>query len=287
MRGCPWPAILDAKYQGRVVVPIPSESRDSSSWVARVLARYRELVRWRQSTGSENELRPSEAEVPAMPLYHYDASLLFRRMILLQMIAESSQETSLCCCESCRAFALCAVANLNACGICNGNTRPASRKTGTNTARTRRRCARSARCKTVRAPRNICSPRTCVTTTAVLSRLKEALMLDLFSRRMQTLRIDKEEIARRQPLLFCRLQLLCASCSSREECELGLADDFADVACHAYCPNAVTLRALAASRRSGLTTSSAGAHCQPCCSSVTMRAHHSNDETRSAGIVNS
>jgi hypothetical protein len=88
MRGCRWPAILDPKYEGRVAVPTPSESRDSPSWVARVLARYhqfRKFIRWRQTKGGGNELCPFEAEVLAMPRYHYDASLLFRRMILLQI----------------------------------------------------------------------------------------------------------------------------------------------------------------------------------------------------------
>jgi hypothetical protein len=33
-------------------------------------------------------------------------------------------------------------------------------------------------------------------------------------------------------------------CEEREECEAGLADDFADVAWRAYCPNAAMLTAL-------------------------------------------
>jgi hypothetical protein len=64
-------------------VPIPSESGDGPSWAARVLTRYhqlRKLVRWRQTKGGENELRPSDAKIMAIPRYNYDASLLFRRM---------------------------------------------------------------------------------------------------------------------------------------------------------------------------------------------------------------
>jgi hypothetical protein len=70
-------------------------------------------------------------------------------------------------------------------------------------------------------------------------------MVDLLSRRMLAHRLDKNEIARIEPIAFNSLQRLCTSCESREECELGLADDFADVAWDAYCPNAASLKALA------------------------------------------
>jgi hypothetical protein len=88
MRGCPWPAILHPKYQGRVAVPIPSKSRYLPAWVTRVQAQYRQFkkfVRWYHTSGGKNELLASDAEVMAIPRYHYDASLLFRRMILLQI----------------------------------------------------------------------------------------------------------------------------------------------------------------------------------------------------------
>jgi hypothetical protein len=58
------------------------------------------------------------------------------------------------------------------------------------------------------------------------------------------LQLDKDEIARVEPVTFRELQRLCALCESREECEMGLTDDFADVAWHAYCPNAAILNAL-------------------------------------------
>ena len=53
-------------------------------------------------------------------------------------------------------------------------------------------------------------------------------MYDLLFRRMLELQLDKDEIARVEPVTFRELQRLCASCESREQCELGLADDFAD-----------------------------------------------------------
>ena len=69
-------------------------------------------------------------------------------------------------------------------------------------------------------------------------------MVDLLFRRMLASQLNKDEIARLEPATLRTLQMLCASCGNREECELGLADDFADVAWEVYCPNAATLRAL-------------------------------------------
>jgi hypothetical protein len=69
-------------------------------------------------------------------------------------------------------------------------------------------------------------------------------MPELLSRRMLGLQLDKDEVARLESTTFRELQERCASCESREECELGLADDFADVAWNAYCPNAAVLNAL-------------------------------------------
>jgi hypothetical protein len=69
-------------------------------------------------------------------------------------------------------------------------------------------------------------------------------MSELLARRMLALQLDKDEIARVEPVTLRELQKLCASCESREQCEIGLADDFADVAWHAYCPNAAILDAL-------------------------------------------
>ncbi len=56
---------------------------------------------------------PFEAEVLIMPHYHYDASLLFRRMILLQIDRRELARDGRCCCESSRVYALCVAANPN------------------------------------------------------------------------------------------------------------------------------------------------------------------------------
>jgi hypothetical protein len=69
-------------------------------------------------------------------------------------------------------------------------------------------------------------------------------MSDLLSRRILALQLDKDEIARIEPVTFSELQRLCALCESREQCEVDLADDFADVAWHAYCPNAAMVNVL-------------------------------------------
>ncbi len=69
-------------------------------------------------------------------------------------------------------------------------------------------------------------------------------MSDLLSRRMLALQLDQDEIARLDPITFGELQWLCVLCEDRDRCEAGLADDFADVAWRAYCPNAAMLTAL-------------------------------------------
>jgi hypothetical protein len=69
-------------------------------------------------------------------------------------------------------------------------------------------------------------------------------MSDLLSRRMLALRLDRDEIARLEPVTFGELQWLCVLCEDREQCGAGLADDFADVAWGAYCPSAAMLTAL-------------------------------------------
>jgi hypothetical protein len=69
-------------------------------------------------------------------------------------------------------------------------------------------------------------------------------MVDLLLRRMLASQLNKDEIARIEPTTLRSLQMLCARCGNREECELGLADDFCDVGWEGYCPNAATLKAL-------------------------------------------
>ena len=69
-------------------------------------------------------------------------------------------------------------------------------------------------------------------------------MSELLSRRMLALQLDQDEIARLDHITFGELQWLCVLCEDRDRCEAGLADDFADVAWRAYCPNAVMLTAI-------------------------------------------
>jgi hypothetical protein len=69
---------------------------------------------------------------------------------------------------------------------------------------------------------------------------------ELLSQRMLANGLDQPEIARIAPAILRELQRQCALCESREECALGLLDDFADVSWAAYCPNAATLNDLAA-----------------------------------------
>jgi hypothetical protein len=71
----------------------------------------------------------------------------------------------------------------------------------------------------------------------------------LLFRRMAALRIERDELASDDPLLFRELQGLCALCRSKERCVLDLAherDELANPAWREYCPNAATLNALGA-----------------------------------------
>lgn len=69
-------------------------------------------------------------------------------------------------------------------------------------------------------------------------------MYDLLSRRMLVLALDRHEIGRLEPVTYGELRRRCALCEERDRCEVGLADDFADVAWRAYCPNAAMLKAI-------------------------------------------
>jgi hypothetical protein len=64
---------------------------------------------------------------------------------------------------------------------------------------------------------------------------------DLLSRRMLVSGLDECGVACIAPAILHDLQRRCVLCESREECALGLADDFADVSWARYCPNAATL----------------------------------------------
>jgi hypothetical protein len=63
-------------------------------------------------------------------------------------------------------------------------------------------------------------------------------------RRMAMLRIDRNELARDDPLLFRELQGICTLCRNKERCGRDLAHQFTDpwwFDWRDYCPNAATL----------------------------------------------
>lgn len=71
------------------------------------------------------------------------------------------------------------------------------------------------------------------------------------ARRMAVLRLDPDEIADDDPVLYCDLRSNCILCRAREECEYDLAHEAADLAWQNwrdYCPNATTLTVLSAVR---------------------------------------
>jgi hypothetical protein len=77
----------------------------------------------------------------------------------------------------------------------------------------------------------------------------------LLPRRLMSLDLDPDEVARLEPAVFCELYGRCTGCESRGECALDLAADIAHPAWqnradswHDYCPNAATLTALAERR---------------------------------------
>lgn len=72
-------------------------------------------------------------------------------------------------------------------------------------------------------------------------------------RRMTVLRLDADEIANDEPLLYCDLRSACMMCESRGACEHDLADEAADPAWQNwrdYCPNATTLSVMSALKMS-------------------------------------
>jgi hypothetical protein len=66
----------------------------------------------------------------------------------------------------------------------------------------------------------------------------------LLGRRMATLHIDLDEIARRHPAVANDLRRLCSLCQSKGECEHDLDSKPGDPHWREYCPNASTLIAL-------------------------------------------
>ena len=71
----------------------------------------------------------------------------------------------------------------------------------------------------------------------------------LLFRRMALLRVDRDELASNDPLLFRELQAVCTLCRSKERCVLDLAqecDEPGNQGWREYCLNATTLNALGA-----------------------------------------
>lgn len=70
----------------------------------------------------------------------------------------------------------------------------------------------------------------------------------LLPRRMEVLRLDPGEIAEIEPSLFAQLHHACLLCESQGPCAFDLGDEFDEnsVDWYDYCPNAATLRMLAA-----------------------------------------
>jgi len=66
---------------------------------------------------------------------------------------------------------------------------------------------------------------------------------------MDMLQIDRNELAKDDPLLFRELQGLCALCRNKEECVRELAHEFDDARWdrwREYCPNSSTLTTIGA-----------------------------------------
>ena len=64
-------------------------------------------------------------------------------------------------------------------------------------------------------------------------------------RRMAALDLDRDKLARAEPMTVRDLVERCTTCESPERCEWDLREDPANPAWQAYCPNATRLMALA------------------------------------------
>ena len=67
---------------------------------------------------------------------------------------------------------------------------------------------------------------------------------DLLERRLETLGLSAEEIARAAPAELRDMERLCTLCGSKHRCAHDLATDPDDPAWRQYCPNTQTLGAL-------------------------------------------
>jgi hypothetical protein len=78
---------------------------------------------------------------------------------------------------------------------------------------------------------------------------------ELLGRRMAQLKLDESGIRSKEPQVLRDLQRVCTMCASKGRCEHDLANNPADPVWQAYCPNALTLGALAAERTGRARTS--------------------------------
>jgi Family of unknown function (DUF6455) len=68
---------------------------------------------------------------------------------------------------------------------------------------------------------------------------------ELLPRRLAALDLDRDKLARGNPLTVRELVERCTTCESPEQCAWDLREDPANPAWQAYCPNAATLMGLA------------------------------------------
>jgi hypothetical protein len=71
---------------------------------------------------------------------------------------------------------------------------------------------------------------------------------DLLLQQMKQVKLDAADIARVEPQVLRDLERVCTLCASKRRCQHDLAQDPADPAWREYCPNVMTLNALAAER---------------------------------------
>jgi uncharacterized protein YjiS (DUF1127 family) len=71
---------------------------------------------------------------------------------------------------------------------------------------------------------------------------------DLLLQRMKRVKLDVADIARVEPQVLRDLERVCTLCASKRRCQHDLAKDPSDTTWREYCPNVMTLNALAAER---------------------------------------
>jgi hypothetical protein len=71
---------------------------------------------------------------------------------------------------------------------------------------------------------------------------------DLLNRRLAEIEVDPADIRRSEPQVLQDMQRVCTMCGSRRACAHDLASKPSDPVWREYCPNTMTLDALAAER---------------------------------------